>query len=245
MLRRKALKKIIMTTFSVFIILLVYLIPDAKIKDLPTNLDIEYVTNIATNSIYLLNNNNYLVKTNILIDETDLIKKIEKQVKALIISKNNSFPKGLKALIPLDTKLLDVVMEEKIAILNFSKEFLSISKELESSLIEAIVFSVLDFDEVEGIKIKIEGQDLTKLPHSLKNIPEVLTKEIGINRVYSINSRNDIQKIVIYYVEDIIKKEEPFSEWQIRNIHQLILNNIDDDNAGRYRQQNVLISGAT
>lgn len=49
----------------------------------------------------------------------------------------------------------------------------------------------------------------------------------------------------IYYVEDIIRKEEPFSEWQIRNIHQLILKNIDDDNAGRYRQQNVLISGAT
>ena len=49
----------------------------------------------------------------------------------------------------------------------------------------------------------------------------------------------------IYYVKDIIKKEEPFSEWQIRNIHRLILKNIDDDNAGRYRQQNVLISGAT
>lgn len=42
-----------------------------------------------------------------------------------------------------------------------------------------------------------------------------------------------------------IRKEEPFSEWQIRNIHQLILKNIDDDNAGSYLQQNVLISGAT
>ena len=56
----------------------------------------------------------------------------------------------------------------------------------------------------------------------------------------AINHRN-----AIYYVEDIIRKEEPFSEWQIRNIHQLILKNIDDENAGRYRQQNVLISGAT
>ena len=55
-----------------------------------------------------------------------------------------------------------------------------------------------------------------------------------------INHRN-----AIYYVEDIIRKEEPFSEWQIRNIHQLILKNIDDENAGRYREQNVLISGAT
>ena len=56
----------------------------------------------------------------------------------------------------------------------------------------------------------------------------------------AINHRN-----AIYYVEDIIRKDEPFSEWQIRNIHQLILKNIDDENAGRYRQQNVLISGAT
>ncbi|OUY05868.1 Fic family protein [Acinetobacter populi] len=56
----------------------------------------------------------------------------------------------------------------------------------------------------------------------------------------AINHRN-----AIYYVEDIIKKQEPFSEWQIRNIHQLILKNIDDDHAGRYRQQNVIISGAS
>lgn len=56
----------------------------------------------------------------------------------------------------------------------------------------------------------------------------------------AINHRN-----AIYYVEDIIRKEEPFSELQIRNSHQLILKNIDDENAGRYRQQNVLISGAT
>ncbi len=40
----------------------------------------------------------------------------------------------------------------------------------------------------------------------------------------------------IYSVEDNIRKEEPFSKWQIRNIHQLILNNIDDDNAGHYHQ---------
>ena len=50
---------------------------------------------------------------------------------------------------------------------------------------------------------------------------------------------------VIYYVDDIIRKQAPFFEWQIRNIHQLILKNIDDENAGRYRQQNALISGAS
>ena len=48
----------------------------------------------------------------------------------------------------------------------------------------------------------------------------------------------------IVYVEDMVQRGEPFSEWQIRNIHQLVLKNIDDDNAGRYRTINVLIAGA-
>ena len=86
----------------------------------------------------------------------------------------------------------------------------------------------------------IEGNTLTLL--ETKVILEGITVGGKTLREHfeAINHRN-----AIYYVEDIIKKEEPFSEWQIRNIHQLILKNIDDDNSGRYRQQNVLISGAT
>lgn len=48
----------------------------------------------------------------------------------------------------------------------------------------------------------------------------------------------------IAYVEDIVHNAEPFSEWQIRNIHQLILKGIDNENAGRYRNVNVVIAGA-
>lgn len=86
----------------------------------------------------------------------------------------------------------------------------------------------------------IEGNTLTLL--ETKVILEGITVGGKALREHfeAINHRN-----AIYYVEDIIRKEEPFSEWQIMNIHQLILKNIDDENAGRYRQQNVLISGAT
>lgn len=48
----------------------------------------------------------------------------------------------------------------------------------------------------------------------------------------------------ILYVEDTVSRAEPLSEWQIRNLHRLILKQIDDDNAGRYRQLNVTIAGA-
>lgn len=48
----------------------------------------------------------------------------------------------------------------------------------------------------------------------------------------------------IFYVEDIVKNEEELTEWQIKNIHKLILKGIDDKYAGSYRDQKVLISGA-
>jgi len=48
----------------------------------------------------------------------------------------------------------------------------------------------------------------------------------------------------IYFVEKLVQKNEPLTEWQIKSIHQLILRNIDEPNAGVYRKNNVIISGA-
>jgi Fic family protein len=51
-------------------------------------------------------------------------------------------------------------------------------------------------------------------------------------------------KEAIIYVEEIVRNQEDFSEWQVRNIHRLILNAIDQENAGVYRKENVIIGGA-
>lgn len=51
-------------------------------------------------------------------------------------------------------------------------------------------------------------------------------------------------KDAILYVEQIIKDKEALTEWQIKNIHRLVLKGINDDYAGRYRDQQVIISGA-
>lgn len=48
----------------------------------------------------------------------------------------------------------------------------------------------------------------------------------------------------ILFVEDLVTKQQPLDEYSIKSLHQLVLKNIDADNAGRYRQANVLISGA-
>jgi Fic family protein len=49
----------------------------------------------------------------------------------------------------------------------------------------------------------------------------------------------------IQYVEEVVAKREPLTEWQIKNIHSLVLRAIADKDAGRYRQGNVRIGGAS
>lgn len=49
----------------------------------------------------------------------------------------------------------------------------------------------------------------------------------------------------ILFLDDLIEDKEPITEWNIKNIHQLVLKKIDDDNAGKYRNENVKIKGAT
>lgn len=49
----------------------------------------------------------------------------------------------------------------------------------------------------------------------------------------------------IGFVEDIVRKEDPLSQWQIKNLHRLVLKGIDDQYAGVYRDQQILTAGAT
>ncbi|MCF7697254.1 Fic family protein [Mycetohabitans sp. B2] len=49
----------------------------------------------------------------------------------------------------------------------------------------------------------------------------------------------------ILYVEEIVAKNETLSEWQIRNLHSLVLKGIDGKEAGQYHHENVVIAGAS
>lgn len=85
----------------------------------------------------------------------------------------------------------------------------------------------------------MEGNSLTLL--ETKVVLEGITVGGKLLREHfeAINHRD-----AILYVEELVRKAEPLSEWQVRNLHRLVLKHIDDDNAGSYRKLNVAIAGA-
>lgn len=48
----------------------------------------------------------------------------------------------------------------------------------------------------------------------------------------------------INYVQDIVKRDVELTEYVMKSIHYLVLKGIDDENAGQYREINVMISGS-
>lgn len=107
------------------------------------------------------------------------------------------------------------------------------SKELAKSLHEKLVVEwTYNSNAIEGNTLSIS---------ETKVVLEGITVggKTMIEHLEVINHRDAIS-----FIEDLISNKEPLSGWNIRNIHSLILKEIDKENAGRYRSENVMISGA-
>lgn len=245
MLKRKALRKIIITTFSFLIVFVICIIPE-KInsnKDyLNPNINVEYVSNLGTNEIYLLGPNNYLVKTNILLEEDNLNSKIRGIINYLTVQKNDKIPTGLSGIIPTNTKLNNIELKDKVATLDFSEELLNTTLELEERVIEAITYSVINLNEVAGVTIKINGNILSELPKAKKKIPEVITRDFGINKVFDIDNLNGIQKVTLYYLDKISNNNYYVPVTKYLNDDREKINIIIDNLSSNYIYESSLVS---
>lgn len=198
MLKKRALRKIFITTLTAFILLVLYSIPNIN-KDeevLKTNLEVEYITGIGTNNIYLLDKNNYLVKTKILLDTSDKKEQIKLLLKNLTKNSNSKFPEGLTAPIPENTKVLSINYDEEYVSIDFNSKLLKLDDILKERMIESIVYSIMDLGNIKGVIISVNDE-------VIEGYEKVLDKSIGINKKYDIKSRENINKVVVYYLEDI------------------------------------------
>ena len=200
MLKKRAYKKILITSVTLLILLMVYIMPNKEvgINSLKVKPDVEY-QKAKVGYIYLLNDNNLLVKVNVLIDDTA---KLEDNVKEIIekLLNNNTNPKNLQNIIPKKTKLLDVELDKNFLSINFSKDLLNIDSSLQEKLIESIAYSLFELKEIDKISIYVEDENISAY---FKGVPEFITRNYGINKIYNINSLKDIQKVVIYYMSEI------------------------------------------
>ena len=203
MLKKMYLRKITVASLALLTLGIIYIMPDHEKLDytIPTE-PVEYVYNNAKETIYLLDSNDYVARTNIKgcnCQAQDMAKDV---LQGLIVDgeKNNVIPNGFRSIIPSGTEVLGLELKDKVLTVNFSREFLDIPEKYEDKMIEAIIYTLTSIDGIDKVVIQVDGKVLDKLPHSGKLLPTSLDRSYGINKSYDLNTTHDIDSFTVYYV---------------------------------------------
>lgn len=201
MLKKKAFRRIFFTTIIFFI---VFVLLSIKKLEEPTNIyeSNNYKTDYIEN-IWTLNDDNYVSKTSIYVNkELNVLEKVKVLIETLIEENNNNslLPTYFNPILPRNTKILEVVLDNDLIKINFSKEFKNATEEQCEKMIEAIVYTLTDINGINGVEIYVNNELLKYIPNTSKVLPTILTKDIGINKVYNINGTNDILKVITYFL---------------------------------------------
>lgn len=194
MLKKNALRRICISTFSLLIVLLLCIFPSNE-----TSYPEEIIrVSELTMPLYIKDQNNYVARTNI-------IKKGDNDIEYIVsvLTKGsiyeNYLPVNFEPLIPENTKLLNYSLNDKVLKLNFSKEFLLVKENDEEKMIESLIYSLCELENIDKILIYVENEKLNELPNSKIKLPVSLDKSYGINKVYDIKSFKNITKTTVYY----------------------------------------------
>lgn len=201
MLKRKMIRRILTSSAALFACLLVYLIPTNESGiDVSVNNVLNY--EIKKSNVYLLDDNNMLGRTSVVINSDNPIDISEELLEVLIKGGKgeSKIPNGFRALIPSDTNVNGIVYDHGIMKVDFSNDLFDIVPYMEMPMIEAITYTLTELDDVEGVVITVDGNTISRLPNSNLVIPKYLDRKIGINKEYDITSLSGITSVTEYYV---------------------------------------------
>ena len=199
MLKKLAIKKIIIVSLSFVVLLLIYFFPTTENYNINTTLT--YIEP-ATIPIYLLDHNDLVSRFEIIKNSENTNNLVQEVIDNLTIDGNNSshIPDNFKKIIPKNTKIINQDLSDGLLKINFTKELLNVKEEEEIKLIESLIYTLTEIEGIEKIMIFVEGENLKELPKTKKILPNILDRTYGINKVYELESIKEINKITTYYI---------------------------------------------
>ena len=197
MLKKSSLRRIMVATLALFILLIIYFFPTTT----PIEESLSYIEKQEM-PIFLVDSLEYIARTTIVQESKTTDELILEVIESLTIGseKSSYIRDGFKGIIPEGTKVLDTNLENGILTINFNKNFLNVSIKDEEKMLEALIYSILEIPGIKKLSIEVEGEKLKNLPNSKKKLPEFLDKNYGVNKIYNLDSIKDTSKTTIYYL---------------------------------------------
>lgn len=152
--------------------------------------------------LYLLDKNGYVVPQTLALPKTESVAK--QALEHLVIGGpvTEILPNGFVAVLPVDTEL-SVDIKGNTAIVNFSNEFKNYKPEDERKILESITWTLTQFDNIEHVKLKLNGHELTEMPVNGTPIEEGMGRQSGINIDTSeVVDITNTEPVTVYYLAE-------------------------------------------
>lgn len=204
MLKKMIIKRIIVTTCVIFALVLLYVIPKNN-SELEISQELKYTSKeVNTHTIFLLDSNNYVAMTSVLVEKTETTSLARELLEVLITegTGESKIPSGFKSTIPEDTKINNVTYEEGLLKIDLSSEAFNTKEDMEEKVLESIIYTLTSIKDVKKVMIFIDGTVLSKLPNSKIILPSVLDRSYGINKKYDFMCLDNLLSLTIYYINE-------------------------------------------
>lgn len=92
-------------------------------------------------------------------------------------------PAGFTGLLPKGTQVkgINIVPDQKLAIVDFSESFASYNTQDERKIMEAVVWTLTGFPTIDQVQFRLEGKTMSEMPVDGTPLGEPLSRAMGIN----------------------------------------------------------------
>lgn len=201
MLRKFAYNKIFRTTGMVLLFFLIIFFPASKEYSLEDENVVNTMSSLKKKEVFLLDKNDYISRVGLSISSNSKEDYAKKLVELLIIDGKyeQKIPNGFKAILPIDTKINDIKIDNDSIYIDLSKEFYDLTSNYEIKAIEILTYNLTTISQISKVYINIDGKILNYLPKSKKNISQPFTRLDGINKKYDTINYKNVKETTIYY----------------------------------------------
>lgn len=160
-------------------------------------------------------------------------------------------PNGFQAVLPAGTTINGIdAQEDGTLIVDFSKEFNEYEAASEKKILESITYTLTQFENVKNVSIRVEGQDLAKMPVDGTPIGKSYSRADGINLMDNGITTVNSQSVTLYFPAEAVDGtpyEVPVTERMnsnAENDYEEIVNALIDGPAMDSNLSNVFNTGS-
>lgn len=156
-------------------------------------------TSIQT-ELYLIDKNGYVVSQTMELPKTESVAKQALEYLVVNGPVEQMLPNGFRAVLPADTQMT-LNIKDGTATVDFSKEFATYKKEDEKRILQAVTWTLTQFDSIDEVKLQMNGTPLEAMPVNGTPIGEELSRADGINVDNSdVVDITNTKAVTVYYI---------------------------------------------